>query len=260
MKNAKTHKKPYKVYISAVIITLNEEKNITRCLNSLKWTDEIIIIDSGSTDKTCDIAKKFSSKVKVFHNSWPGYGMQKCFGIEKTSHPWVIIIDADEEVTKELAKNIKSAIQSASENSCYKLKRSASFLGKKIKHGDWGRDWVIRVFPKATFNWSKDPVHEGLLAYKNEAFDLKGELLHHTQDSIHQALNKINDYSTLSADMLIKKGKKSNLLKAILKSKWTFYRSYIFRLGFLDGNFGYIIAKNSQIQTYFKQLKIITKK
>ena len=246
-----------KVTISAVIITLNEEKNIKRCLNSLKWTDEIIVIDSGSTDKTCDIAKKMG--VKVFHNPWPGYGMQKCFGIEKTTHPWVIVIDADEEVTQELAKNIKSAIKSASENSCYKLKRSAYFLGKKIKHGDWGRDWVIRVFPKATFNWSKDPVHEGLLAYKNEAFDLTGELLHHTQDSIHQALNKINHYSTLSADMLIKKGKKSNLLKAILKSKWTFFRAYIIRLGFLDGKVGYVIAKNAEIHTYYKQLKLVYK-
>ena len=250
---------PDKITISAVIITLNEEKNITRCLKSLKWVDEIIIIDSGSTDKTCDIAKKFSSKVKIFHNPWPGYGMQKCFGIEKTSHPWVLIIDADEEVTPELAKNIKIAIKSASENSCYKIKRSAYFLGKKIKHGDWGRDWIIRVFPKKTFNWSKNPVHDGLLAYKNEAFDLKGELLHHTQDSIHQALDKVNNYSTLSADMLIKKGKKSNLLKAILKSKWTFFRAYIIRLGFLDGKVGYVIAKNAEIHTYYEQLKLVYK-
>lgn len=250
---------PDKITISAVIITLNEEKNITRCLKSLKWVDEIIIIDSGSTDKTCDIAKKFSSKVKVFNNPWPGDGMQKCFGIEKTSHPWVIIIDADEEVTPELAKNIKIAIKSASENSCYKIKRSAYFLGKKIKHGDWGRDWIIRVFPKKTFNWSKNPVHDGLLAYKNEAFDLKGELLHHTQDSIHQALDKVNNYSTLSADMLIKKGKKSNLLKAILKSKWTFFRAYIIRLGFLDGKVGYVIAKNAEIHTYYEQLKLVYK-
>ncbi len=254
----KKNKLTNKITISAVIITFNEKKNITRCLNSLKWVDEIIVIDSGSTDKTCEIAKKMGAK--TYHNPWPGYGMQKRFGIEKTTHPWVIVVNADEEVTQELAKNIQSAIQSASENSCYKIKRSAYFIGKKIKYGDWGRDWVIRIFPKATFSWSKDPVHESLEAYKNEAFDLKGELLHHTQDNITDAIDKINNYSTLSAEILIKKGKKSNLLKAIFKSNWTFFRCYIVRLGFLDGNAGYIIAKNAQIHTYIKQLKLIYKK
>ena len=98
------------------------------------------------------------------------------------------------------------------------------------------------------------------MAYKNEAFDLKGELLHHTQDSIHQALNKINNHSTLSADLFIKKGKKSNLFKVILKSKWSFYKSYILKLGFLDGKVGYVIAKDSEINSYYEQLKILYKK
>ena len=252
---SKSEKSPTKICISAVIITLNEEKNITRCLNSLKWTDEIIVIDSGSVDQTCDIAIKMGAK--VYQNNWPGDGMQKCFGIEKTSHPWVMVIDADEEVTPKLAKNIQSAIKTASENTCYKIKRDSFFINKIIKHGDWGNDWIIRVFPKATFKWSTNNVHSGLKAYKNESFALKGKLLHHTQDSIHQSIQKVNGYSSGSADILREKGEKSNLLKAILKSKWSFYRSYLIRLGFLDGKRGYIIAKNIELNTYLKQLKII---
>ena len=183
--------------------------------------------------------------------------MQKCFGIEKTSHPWVMVIDADEEVSPELAKSIQSAIKTASENTCYKIKRDSFFINKIIKHGDWGNDWIIRVFPKATFKWSTNKVHSGLKAYKNESFALKGKLLHHTQDSIHQSIQKVNDYSSGSADILREKGKKSNLLKAILKSKWSFYRSYLIRLGFLDGRRGYVIAKNIELNSYLKQLKII---
>ncbi|WP_119344734.1 glycosyltransferase family 2 protein [Facilibium subflavum] len=239
--------------LGVVVITKNEEKNIARCLQSVKWANEIIVIDSGSTDKTVEIAESFGAKVIIRH--WPGDGPQKYFGISQLTTKWCLVLDADEEVTKELAESIQKTIQSG-KNTCYKLHRRSFFLGKIIKYGDWGRDWIVRLFIREKHEYTQDIAHSKVNVKKSQASALKGKLIHHTQEDIYLSIKKYNDYSTLSAQMMAKKGKRSSLLKAMLRGHLAFIRSYVLRLGFLDGARGYMIARNIAFGAYLKYLKL----
>ncbi len=234
--------------ISIIILTLNEEKNITRCLKSVSWADEKIVVDCGSTDKTTSLAKDYDAK--VFHHDWQGDGKQKCYGITQAKNDWIIILDADEEVTPELQHAIKKL--DITSHNCYQMKRSSFFRNQLIHHGDWGRDYVTRLFNKQQFSWTTNTVHSRLNTPAKPA-TLKGILLHHTHDNLHQSIEKTNNYSSESAKLL---SKKLPLTLAILKSKWAFFRSYWIRRGFLDGKAGYLIAKQISIGTFLKYAKI----
>ena len=239
--------------LGVVVITKNEEKNIARCLEAVKWADELLIIDSGSTDKTIEIAKSYNAKVIERH--WPGDGPQKYFGISKLNTKWCLVLDADEEVTSELANSIRKAI-SSNKSEFYKMKRNSFFLGKMMKYGDWGKDWIVRLFDRTKHQWTQDIVHAKLNVSKKQAPKLSGILLHHTQDSIEKSLQKMNDYSNGTSKILFEKGKKTSLFKASFHKNWTFFRSFIMRLGFLDGSRGYIIAKLNSYGAYFKYVKL----
>lgn len=239
--------------LGVVIITKNEEKNIARCLESIKWADEIIVVDSGSTDKTTEIARRYGANIIERH--WPGDGPQKHFGISKLTTSWGLVLDADEEVTPELAKSIKDALEHP-RYSFYKMHRRSFFLGKMICHGDWGKDWIVRLFDRTKHQWTHDIVHAKLDVSKKHAGSLTGELIHHSQDSVASSLKKMNDYSDGTSTILWQKGKKTSLISACFHKHWTFLRGFIFRLGFLDGSRGYLIAKLSAYGSYFKYVKL----
>ncbi|MFZ9036106.1 MAG: glycosyltransferase family 2 protein [Francisellaceae bacterium] len=239
--------------LGVVIITKDEEKNIARCINSVIWADEIIVVDSGSTDKTVEIAKGLGAKVII--RGWPGDGPQKYFGISQLTTDWCLVLDADEEVTSELAESIKNTLKSP-QNTCYKIHRRSFFLGKIMKHGDWGRDWIVRLFDRTHHHWTQDIVHARLDVNKKNATKLSGTLLHHSQDDIKLSLQKMNDYSNGTSQLLFEKGKRTNLFSAIMHKYWTFFRSFIMRAGFLDGSRGYLIAKLSSYGAYFKYIKL----
>lgn len=240
--------------VSAIIITLNEEKNIARCLDAITWIDEIIVLDSGSTDNTVEIVRKYTDK--VYHQDWLGFGPQKNKALSYVTSDWVLWLDADEVVTPELSKSIQSEIINP-KNEFYKLLRRSYFLGRILNHGDWGRDWVVRLFKRGDICWSDSQVHESLNVKKQDAKPLDGKLIHHTQESFFQSIDKINKYSTLSAEMMIEKGKEPSFVKAIFRSKMAFFRSYILRAGFLDGVEGYLCAKNIALGAYLKYMKCI---
>lgn len=239
--------------LGVVIITKNEEKNIARCLESVKWADEIIVVDSGSTDKTLEIAQSYGAKTIERH--WPGDGPQKHFGISQLTTNWGLVLDADEEVTIELAHSIKTTLKTP-QYSFYKMHRRSFFLGKIIHHGDWGKDWIVRLFDCKKHQWTPDIVHAKLDVSKKQAGILKGKLIHHSQDSVTSSLKKMNDYSDGTSTILWQKGKKTSLLKASFHKNWTFLRGFIMRLGFLDGKRGYLIAKLSAYGSYFKYVKL----
>ncbi|WP_116963909.1 glycosyltransferase family 2 protein [Fastidiosibacter lacustris] len=238
--------------LGVVIITKNEEKNISRCLDSVKWANEIIVVDSGSTDKTIEIAKGYGAK--VYHQEWLGFGLQKNKAISYATSRWLLALDADELVSDELKRSILQVIKN-NQHEAYKFKRLSQFCGQWIKYGDWGRDIITRLFKRECAQYSSDIVHERLIT-QNKPQLISGTLLHYSQGSISDSLSKLNSYSDATSTLLLQKGKSTSLFKASLHKHWTFVRSFILRLGFLDGSRGYLIAKLSAYGSYFKYVKL----
>lgn len=238
--------------LGVVIITKNEEKNIGRCLESVKWANEIIVVDSGSTDKTIDIAKSYQAR--IYNQPWLGFGLQKNKAINYCTSDWVLSLDADEEVSAVLRESIQQAIKDNSHN-LYQFKRLSQFCGRWIQHGDWGRDIITRLFKRGVAYFSEDIVHEKLI-FKEKAKIISGMLYHYSQPHIAVSLKKMNEYSNNTASVLFAKGRKASLLKASLHKHWTFFRSFVMRCGFLDGGRGYLIAKLSAYGAYFKYIKL----
>jgi glycosyltransferase involved in cell wall biosynthesis len=238
--------------ISVVIITHNEENNIARCLESVKWANEIIIVDSGSTDNTINIAKSYGAI--VYSQKWLGFGPQKNLAISKSSYQWILAVDADEVISNELSESISNAVKS-DVSACYAFKRVSQFCGKWIKHGDWRNDLIIRLFRKDLAQYSNDIVHEKVV-HKCEVEIISGIMWHYSQDYITLSLKKMNDYSDSTSLMLFRKGKRCTILKAIFHKNWAFFRGFIMKRGFLDGQHGYLIAKLTSYGSYFKYIKL----
>jgi glycosyltransferase involved in cell wall biosynthesis len=183
--------------ISAIIIANNEEKNIRECLESVNWCDEIILVDSESTDRTVEIAKEFTDK--IFIKKWEGFAVQKRFSLEKASNEWVISVDADERVSPQLKNEIEKILDSNAQFDGFKIPRENYFLNKKIKYCGWGNDFQLRLFKKSKAKVTDRKVHEGFIVDGNVG-KLDNALIHYTHQKISETINKINHYSTLEAE------------------------------------------------------------
>lgn len=239
--------------LSVVIITKNEAHAIGDCLRSITWADEIIVVDSGSTDETVSICQKMGANV-AFTSDWPGFGKQKNRAIALATQPWVLSLDADERVTPELQEEIKRVI-AINENSSYRMPRSSSYCGQFIKHSGWRPDYVTRLFKRNHGLFSDDLVHERLLT-EHVTQTLKHSLQHVSYINLEEVLDKANRYSTAGAAMSFANGKSATLGKAIRHSAWAFIRTYFIRLGFLDGKMGFILAISNAETTYYRYLKL----
>lgn len=227
--------------LSVIVITKNEEDRIARCLKSIeKIADEIIVFDSGSTDKTVDIVRQFTDK--VFITDWQGFGIQKQRALEKATCNWVLSLDADEEVDEQLASTISALLKSEPTHSAYKLRWRNIFLGKVTRFGRTGRA-PTRLFKRETSHFTKDIVHEKVV-HQGDAICLKGGYLkHYSVRDFEHLLYKNRDYTCLMATKKFKAGKKSHGIPlALLRSMLTFIQIYIFRLGILDGSRGLLFA------------------
>ncbi len=229
--------------LSVILITKNEEADLPACLDSVSFADEIIIVDNGSTDMTPEIAKQY--KAKFFTEDWHGFGPQKNLSLSKASCDWVFSIDADEVVPPKLANELKTVIEKPLFQG-YVVPRASTFCGKKVRFGDWGRDKVLRLFKRNCGEFTNDQVHERVVV-DGEVGLMKNALVHHSVSSIDDAKEKTYLYAEISA-----KDKKPSLLKAVLRSWWTFYRGYILRFGWLDGVVGFRIAKISAHGTFLR--------
>ncbi len=227
--------------ISAVIIACNEEKIIRQCIESiLPITNDIIIVDSGSTDNTVSIAE--SARARVFHMPWEGYGANKNFGNSKAKHDWILSIDADEILDQNLIRDIKNLAKDP--NTIYKIKSLVNYNGKWIHHCGWYPAWKLRFFHKSKAKWNLDPVHEALIYSSDVSLkELNGQLLHYSYSSIEDHKIKSTKYGKLKAESWLRNGKSISILKRLLGSSFKFLRTYILKLGFLDGREGYIISK-----------------
>lgn len=234
--------------ISVIIITKNEAENIRACLESVAWADEIVVVDSGSTDETVKVCRELGAKVHV--HDWPGFGMQKNRALSYASHAWVFSIDADERVTPELQAQLINAMESESEDGFY-VPRLSQFCGKFIRHSGWYPDYVLRLFKKSAGRFSDDMVHERVML-KGNAGRLSSPLLHYSYLNVADVRRKTEQYARAGALQMLKNGKTAMLADAPLRAGWAFIRTYIMRLGFLDGIAGFNIARMNFRTTYLK--------
>ena len=239
--------------LSVIIITKNESRHIASCLNSVAWADEIIVLDSGSSDDTTAICKTYTDQ--VYETDWPGFGPQKQRALDKVQGDWVFSIDADEQVTPELQEEIKQAIQSK-QFSGYQIPRLSRFCGKQIRHGGWWPDYIVRLFRRESAKFMDVPVHEKVLV-DGPIAKLKSPLLHDTYQTLEEAIDKMNKYSSLSAKMLFDAGKKSSISKALIKTLWTFVRCYLIKAAFLEGRYGLMLAAVNSQGTFYKYIKLL---
>ena len=241
--------------ISIIIITKNAGATIRRCLESVAWTDEVIVVDSGSGDDTQDICRELGAKVTVA-TDWPGFGAQKNRALDLAGGDWVFSIDADEWVTPELRDEIRAVIGHADAVPAYAVPRRSSFCGRWMKHSGWWPDYVIRLFRRDAARFSADQAHERLVV--NGAIrKLKQPLLHEAISDLDQMLGKMNLYSTASARSLHARGRRASVWSALLHGGWAFFRTYVLRAGFLDGREGFILAVANAEGSYYRYLKLM---
>lgn len=238
--------------ISAVIIAKNEEVNLVRCLASLSWVDEIVVYDSGSTDKTVDIAKNMGAKVSV--GPWLGFGPSKKHATALATNDWIISVDADEEISPGLADEIRQIVDTTDGSIAFKIPRLSFYMGRWIRHGGWYPDYQIRLFNRQFANWNMAPIHEKVEA--TELAVLKSNMHHYVFKNIDHQVATNNKYSTLQAQALFEKNKSFSFFHFLTKPYVKFIECYILKLGFLDGWAGYIIARNAAYSVFLKWVKL----
>ena len=236
--------------VSVIIITKNEVANIANCIECARLiSNNIIVIDSGSTDETVKIAKRCGAEIIVV--PWQGYGFARNSGAKIALHDWILAIDADERVTEKLANEIKE-ISNVDASVVYGFRRENYYLGKHIKFGEWGRDKVYRLYNRNKVTWDLSPVHEDLMGQNIVKKVLKSKAKHFTVITHEQDIEKVNRYALLSAEKLYKQNKKSTFIKRFLSPVFNFLQSYVLRLGFLDGKPGLMIAISTMRYVWLK--------
>ncbi len=241
--------------LSVIIITKNEEKNIVDCLESVKWVDEIVIVDAFSSDSTIEIAKRYTDK--VFQKEWLGFADQKSYALNLASNDWVLSLDADERVSEKLKIKLLNLLSDKSELnnfSGYKIKRDNYFLGKKINSCGWNKDYQLRLFKKSVAKLTNRLVHEGF-EVSGEIGVIEDPILHLSYRSFKEAIEKINHYSTLEA---LEKStrQKANFFTIIFYPVLYFIQHFIFRYGFIDGIYGFFVSLLHSWTKLLVQLKI----
>lgn len=239
--------------ISVTIITHNEEENIENCLKSIKWADEIVVVDSFSTDKTLAICKKY--KARIIKYKWLGYSKQKNLAIDNSRNEWVLSLDADERITKELLDEIKKEFERGDAADGYYIARKNFFLGKWIKHCGWYPDYNLRLFKKTKGRFIEREVHERA-EVNGAAKYLKHPMEHYTYKTLSDFISRLDRYSTLSAMELHKKGKRAGWSHFTIRPLSTFLKMYFFKNGFLEGFYGILLSGLYAFYTFSKYAKL----
>ena len=246
--------------LSVALIVKNEEQNIAECLETVKWADEIVVLDAGSDDNTVEIAKQYTDKVYV-NADWQGFGIQRQRLQAYASGDWILMLDADERVTPELAAEIKKVLLQDERNNVYALARLSWCFGKFIRHSGWYPDYVTRLYAKECAHYGEQLVHEKL-EYENSLtlVRLKGDLLHYTYRDLEHYLVKSANYASAWAEQRENKGRSSSLSQGFLHGLACFLKMYVFRLGFLDGKQGLLLAMLSGHSTFAKYADLWVRK
>jgi len=238
--------------ISATIITQDEQKNVARAIESLRCCDEIVVLDSGSTDRTVEIAAKLGARVE--EAAWRGYAGQKNLAAEKASHDWILSIDADEALSEALEAEIWQIKKNGPRYDAYTMPRMAQYLGRWILHSGWYPDRKVRLYDRRKATWVGDFVHESVRV-DGRVGHLDCNLLHFTCDSLSEHLKRLDHYTTLAAEELVSRGCKVSWNDLVLDPAWAFLRSYFVKAGFLDGLEGLTIAFMAAFYNFVKYAK-----
>ncbi len=238
--------------ISATIITFNEERNISRVIESLRCCDEIFVLDSGSNDRTVEIATKLGAR--VVDASWHGYAAQKNIAADLAANDWIFSIDADESLSEALEAEIWQIKKAGPEFDGYTVPRLAQYLGRWIMHSGWHPDRKVRLFNRNRAKWVGEFVHESVKV-DGSVGHLKSNLLHFTCDSLSEHVRTMDSYTTLAAQEIAAREKIVPISKLLLDPPWTFFQTYVLKLGFLDGVEGLTIAYMAAFYNYVKYAK-----
>ncbi|HJV06104.1 MAG TPA: glycosyltransferase family 2 protein [Chromobacteriaceae bacterium] len=242
-----------RVALSVVIITKNAARQLEQTLQSVSWANELVIVDSGSTDQTLAIASAYHAK--VIHQDWLGFGPQKQFAVQQASHDWVLCLDADEWLSTELQFEIKELLNNP-QASAYRFPRCNRFMGRFLKHGEGYPDWSLRLFDRRHARWSDDLVHEYVIS-DLPVENLKHDLMHESGEDIALYLSKQNRYTTLQAETLHRRGKRVGWPKLLFSPLLRFFKFYVLRRGFLDGVPGLVHISIGCFNSYIKYAKLI---
>jgi len=237
---------------SAVIITLNAAAQLEACLQSIAFADEVLLVDSGSTDATLALARQYGTR--VLQQAWLGYGAQKQFAVGQASHDWVLCLDADERVSDPLRAAIETALIAPQANG-FEMPRCNRFMGRWLRHGEGYPDWSLRLFRRSHGRWSDDPVHEKVLL-DGAPGRLQGDLLHESAEDLALYLHKQNRYTTLQAEALYRRGKRVSVAQMVLSPLLRFVKFYVLRLGFLDGVAGLVHIVIGCHNSFIKYVKL----
>ena len=237
--------------ISTIVITFNSEATIEKCLKSaMSISDEIIIVDSFSTDRTVEICKNYTKK--IFTHKWLGYSKQKEIAVEKAVNSWILWIDSDEELSSELIFEIQSLNFSCT---AYYLNRKNYYLNRWINHCGWYPDYIIRLFRKDKGRFSNDIIHEKVVI-NGKIDQIKGILYHYSYRDISHHLEKMNSFTSAIAQKMFQQNKKVTPLTIIFHSVWYFFRTYILKKGYLDGFAGFIVCVLGGYYVFLKYIKL----
>ncbi|HMJ08214.1 MAG TPA: glycosyltransferase family 2 protein [Pyrinomonadaceae bacterium] len=245
------------VKISAVIISFNEEKNIAAAINSVAWADEIVVVDSESTDRTREIATGLGAR--VIERAWPGFSAQKQFGADNAKYDWIFSLDADERVSTELAAAVKDLRSKTQIADGYRIPRQTTYMGRAIRHCGWYPNRQMRLFDRRKAKWNEALVHESIeMLHGAPVSDLSGDILHFTVENIAEHHSMIGErYAPLGAQQMFDLGRRTTLVKASTSGIAAFIKVYFLKLGFLDGFPGFCIAWFAAHNTFMKHAFLI---
>jgi glycosyltransferase involved in cell wall biosynthesis len=235
--------------LSVVVITLNEEEEIGACLEGVTWADEIVVVDSGSSDRTIEIAKKYTDK--VIHHDWAGFGAQKNFAVDCAMHDWVLSLDADERVTPHLREEIQKLLSETPSCVAYRIARKNYFLGQWIRYAGWYPDYTIRLFHKKEGRFCEREVHETVQVNGVTAF-LQHPLEHYTYRSLAAFHARMGRYAALAARQMVTEGRRFHVHDLLARPFWTFVRMYLLQQGFREGVSGLLLSSLYAYYTFFK--------
>jgi glycosyltransferase involved in cell wall biosynthesis len=238
--------------LSVVVITLNAATQLEACLRSASFADELLVVDSGSSDDTAAIAARHGAR--VIRQEWRGYGPQKRFAVSQARHPWVLSLDADERVSEELRESIRAALATP-RFKAYESPRRNRFMGRWLRHGEGYPDWSLRLFHRDHADWSDDPIHEKVVT-AGPVGRLRGDLLHESEQGIADYLAKQNRYTTLQAEALHARGKRASIARLLLSPFLRFIKFYFLRRGFLDGLPGLVHIAIGCFNSFTKYAKL----
>jgi glycosyltransferase involved in cell wall biosynthesis len=239
--------------LSVVLITRNAAAHLGPCLDSVRFADDVLVVDSGSTDGTQALAR--AQGARVIEKAWMGFGRQKQFAVESARHDWVLCLDADERVTPRLAASIAETLK-APRHHVYRMARCNRFMGRWLRHGEGYPDWNTRFFHRAHARWSNDEVHEHVITTKSVG-RLEGDLLHESAESLARYLEKQNSYTSLQAEGLVRDGVRVTPVHLVLSPLMRFVKFYVIRLGFLDGVPGIVHIGIGCMNSFMKYAKAI---